>query len=29
VVNWDLLIDPGGLLEQLRAAGFEIEAPAN
>lgn len=29
VVNWDLLVDPGGLLDQLRAAGFEISAPAS
>jgi uncharacterized protein YbaP (TraB family) len=29
VVNWDLLVDPGGLLDQLRAAGFEISAPSS
>jgi uncharacterized protein YbaP (TraB family) len=27
VVNWDLLLDPGGLLDELRAAGYQIEAP--
>jgi uncharacterized protein YbaP (TraB family) len=27
VVNLDLLIDPGGLLDELRAAGYQIEAP--
>lgn len=27
VVNLDLLLDSGGLLDQLRAAGFQIEAP--
>ena len=27
VVNLDLLLDPGGLLDELRAAGYEIEAP--
>jgi uncharacterized protein YbaP (TraB family) len=27
VVNWDLLLDPGGLLDQLRAAGYQIEPP--
>jgi uncharacterized protein YbaP (TraB family) len=27
VVNLDLLLDSGGLLDQLRAAGYQIEAP--
>ena len=27
VVNWDLLLDPGGLLDELHAAGYQIEAP--
>ncbi len=27
VVNMDLLLEPGGLLDQLRAAGYEIDAP--
>lgn len=27
VVNMDMLIEPGGLLDELRAAGYEIDAP--
>jgi uncharacterized protein YbaP (TraB family) len=27
VVNMDLLLEPGGLLDELRAKGYEIEAP--
>ncbi len=27
VVNLDLLIEPGGLLDELRAAGYEVHAP--
>jgi uncharacterized protein YbaP (TraB family) len=27
VVNLDLLIEPGGLLDELRAAGYEVQAP--
>jgi hypothetical protein len=27
VVNYDLLLDRGGVLDQLQNAGYEIEAP--
>ncbi len=27
VVNMDMLLEPGGLLDELRAAGYEIDAP--
>jgi hypothetical protein len=27
VVNLDLLLEPGGLLDQLRGAGYEVQAP--
>jgi uncharacterized protein YbaP (TraB family) len=27
VVNLDLMLEPGGLLDELRAAGYQIEAP--
>jgi uncharacterized protein YbaP (TraB family) len=27
VVNMDMLLEPGGLLDELRAAGYDVEAP--
>ena len=27
VVNMDLLLEPGGLLDELRAKGYEVDAP--
>jgi hypothetical protein len=27
VVNMDMLLEPGGLLDELRAKGYEIDAP--
>jgi hypothetical protein len=27
VVNIDMLLEPGGLLDELRAKGYQIEAP--
>jgi len=27
VVNIDMLLEPGGLLDELRAKGYEVDAP--
>jgi len=27
VVNMDMLLEPGGLLDELRAKGYEVDAP--
>jgi hypothetical protein len=27
VMNIDMLLEPGGLLDQLRAKGYEVDAP--
>jgi hypothetical protein len=27
VVNIDMLLEPGGLLDELRAKGYQIDAP--
>ncbi len=27
VVNMDLLLEPGGLLDELRAQGYQVDAP--
>jgi hypothetical protein len=27
VMNMDLLLEPGGLLDELRAAGYQVDAP--